>query len=154
MALIGWAVPLMQSRQMRFKRKNGAYCYSGQMSPWALLRKSHMQFAAWTQLLKRCPAQSETLGRSCERGGNVCEDPVSLRQIVASGAIILLVEGFLKVGHIACLILRILPTASDCSCYIRCDYSPRQFRTCPWWNSKSWPHSLFLLKHCVVLTPE
>ena len=56
------------------------------------------------------PAKSETLGRSCERGGDVCEDPVSLRQIVTSGAIILLVsfelalEGFLKVGHMACLI--------------------------------------------------
>ena len=89
--------------------KNGAYCYSGQMSPWTLLRKSHMQFAVVAVVEKIYPAQSETLGRSCERGGDVCEDPVSLRQIVTSGAIILIVEGVLKVGHIACLILRILP---------------------------------------------
>ena len=88
-----------------------------------------MQFAVVAVVEKIYPAQSETLGRSCERG-DVCEDPVSLRQIVTSGAIILIVEGVLKVGHIACLILRILPTASDCSCYIRCNYSPRQFRTC------------------------
>ena len=44
------------------------------------------------------------------RGRDVCEDPVSLRQIVTSGAIILLVsfelafEGALKVRHVACLI--------------------------------------------------
>ena len=61
------------------------------------------------------PAQSETLGRSCERG-DVCEDPVSLRQIVTSGAIILIVEGVLKVGHIACLILRILLTQNTAHC--------------------------------------
>ena len=77
---------------------------SGQMSPWTLLRKSCQQFAACTQMLK-----CETLGTSYERGG-VCEDPVSLRQIVTSGAIILLVsfelalEGVLKVRHVSCLI--------------------------------------------------
>ena len=32
--------------------KHGAYCYSGQMSPWTLLRKSCQQFAACTQILK------------------------------------------------------------------------------------------------------
>ena len=66
-------------------------------------------------MLKRYGAQSGTLGRSCERG-DVCEDPVSLRQIVTSGAIILIVEGVLKVGHIACLILRILPKKNTAHC--------------------------------------
>ena len=61
-------------------------------------------------MLKRYVAQSGTQGRSCERGGDVSEDPVSLRQIVTSGAIILLVsfelalEGVLKVRHVGCLI--------------------------------------------------
>ena len=74
------------------------------------MRKSSQQFAACTQLLKRFAAKRGTLGRSCERGGDVCEDPVSLRQIVTSGAIILLVsfdialEGVLKVRHVGCLI--------------------------------------------------
>ena len=67
-------------------------------------------------MLKRYVAQSGTQGRSCERGGDVSEDPVSLRQIVTSGAIILIVEGFLKVGHIACLILRLLPEQNTAHC--------------------------------------
>ena len=63
--------------------------------------KPHAVYCLNSVVKKIYPAESETLGRSCERGGDVCEDPVSLRQIVTSGAIILIVEGFLKVGHIA-----------------------------------------------------
>ena len=91
-----------------YEKKRGILLFWADVPMDSFEKKPHAVCCLNSVVEKIYPAQSETLGRSCERG-DVCEDPVSLRQIVTSGAIILLVEGVLKVRHLACLILRILP---------------------------------------------
>ena len=87
-----------------YEKKRGILLFWADVPMHSFEEKPHAVCCLYSVVKKIYPAQSETLGRSCERGGDVCEDPVSLRQIVTSSAIIHLVEGFLKVGHIACLI--------------------------------------------------